>query len=495
MVKTGDRLRVRPGEKIPVDAEVLEGHSLIDESMVSGEPIPVEKSAGDMVVGATINGMGMLIIKAKRVLRETLLAQIIAQVAEAQRSRAPVQNIADRVSLFFVPAVLIVAVLAFIFWAIFGPAPSMSYALLNAVAVLIIACPCALGLATPMSIMVAMGRAAQAGILFKDADSIERLKSIDALVVDKTGTLTEGLPTLQEIIPFGAMSKRDILQKAASLASASEHPLSSAIVRKARGENLGSSAITNFKAIAGLGISAELDDQTISLGNRALLSQAGIAFKDQESLVANKESEGKTVLLMALGKNLLAALVIADSIKESTSLALKALQQEKIRVVMVTGDNERTAKSIARTLNLNEVHAGVMPAGKRAIILELKSQGFRVAMAGHGINDAPALAEADVGIAMGHGTDIAIKSAQVTLVKGDLMGIVRAKRLSDATMRNIKQNLGLAFIYNILGVPIAAGILYPCCGILLNPMIAALAMSLSSFSVILNALRLRYTKI
>lgn len=494
LLKSGDLMRVRPGEKIPVDAEIIEGHSLIDESMITGEALLVPKKSGDMVVGATINGMGPLVIRATKVGADALLAQIIAQVISSQRSRAPVQNITDKISAYFVPSVVAVAIIAGISWALWGPAPSMAYAVLNAVSVLIIACPCALGLATPMSIMVAMGRGAHLGILFKDAASIENLESIDTLVVDKTGTLSEGKARLLEIITH-TFNKNELLKKAASLSLLSEHPLSAALTRAAKEEDLTLEPAQDFVLKAGRGIMATLNNQAVALGNRALMAELNVDTEGSLALAQKREQEGSTVIFVAIEGKLAGLLVIADPIKPTTREAIIALQKEKIRIIMLTGDHEENARVMADKLNIGELKAQVLPTDKGNFIRQLQEQGAKVAMAGDGINDAPALAQANVGIAMGHGTEIAIKSAQVTLVKGDLVGILRARRLSRATMRNIKQNLAAAFVFNIIAVPIAAGVLYPCCGILLSPMLGALAMSLSSVAVIVNALRLRYVRV
>jgi Cu+-exporting ATPase len=490
-VRVGDRLRVRPGEKIPVDGVVVEGDSSVDESMVTGEPIPVEKHAGDRVIGATVNGTGSLIIEAERVGSETLLAQIVQMVAEAQRSRAPIQQLADVVSGYFVPAVILIAIITFIVWATFGPEPRMAYAIINAVAVLIIACPCALGLATPMSIMVAMGKGAQVGVLFKNAEAIEVLREIDTLVVDKTGTLTEGKPKLVTVAPAAESNEHDLLRFAASLERGSEHPLAEAIAAGAQERGVELVKAESFESITGKGIKGKVDGHSVSLGNRALLEELGI---DPGEIVARAEefrADGQTVVFVTVDGKAAGLLGIADPIKESTPEAIKQLHEQGIEIVMLTGDSRTTAQAVASKLNLDEVVAEVLPNQKAEIIKRFQSAGSKVAMAGDGINDAPALAQADVGIAMGTGTDVAMQSAGVTLVKGDLRGIIRAIRLSRATMRNIKQNLFFAFVYNSIGVPVAAGVLYPFFGILLNPMIAAAAMSFSSVSVIANALRLR----
>lgn len=494
-VQIGDKIRVRPGEKVPVDGVILEGQSSIDESMITGEPIPVEKRAGDKVIGATINGTGSLIIEAKRVGSETLLSQIIHMVAEAQRSRAPIQKLADQISAYFVPVVIVSAVISFVIWALIGPEPRMAYAIINAVAVLIIACPCALGLATPLSIMVATGKGAMIGVLFKNAEAVEILRKIDTLVVDKTGTLTLGKPKLMILKSITALSVDDLLKYVASLEAGSEHPLAAAIVESAKEKSLKLEKIENFVSITGKGVQGKIGTQGIALGNQKLMEDIGVSVLELETDVNQLRSEGQTVMYVALNGQLVGFIGVADPIKETTPEAINALHEDHIRIVMMTGDNQTTAVAVAKKLGIDDVIAGVLPEQKAQKIKELQAQGFRVAMAGDGINDAPALAQALVGIAMGTGTDVAMESAGVTLVKGDLRGIVRARRLSRATMRNIKQNLFFAFIYNALGIPIAAGALYPIFGILLSPIIAATAMSLSSVSVITNALRLNRTKI
>ncbi len=494
-VQVEDRLRVRPGEKIPVDGVVVEGASSVDESMVTGEPIPVEKTAGDKVIGATVNGTGSLIIRAERVGSETLLSQIVQMVAEAQRSRAPIQKLADRVSAYFVPAVIVIAIITFIVWAIIGPDPRLAYALINSVAVLIIACPCALGLATPMSIMVAMGKGAQVGVLFKNAEAIEVLREVDTLVVDKTGTLTQGKPKLVTVTPAPEVNENDLLRFAASLERGSEHPLAAAIVAGALERGMDLVNAQRFESITGKGVSGEVDGHKISLGNRSLLEELRIDPGDLSAKAEQYRTDGQTVMFVSIDGKIAGLVGVADPIKESTPEAVRQLHEDRIRVVMITGDSTTTAKAVAAKLDIDEVIAEVLPNQKAEIVKRYQSQGRRVAMAGDGINDAPALAQADVGIAMGTGTDVAIASAGVTLVKGDLRGIVRARRLSRATMGNIKQNLFFAFIYNALGVPIAAGVLYPFIGLLLNPMIAAAAMSFSSVSVIGNALRLRRSQL
>lgn len=490
-VQVGDILRVRPGEKLPVDGSVVEGTSSIDESMISGEPIPVEKRPGDPVIGATINGTGSLIIRAERVGSETLLSQIVQMVAEAQRSRAPIQKLADQVSAYFVPAVIVVAIVTFIVWGIVGPEPRLAYALINAVAVLIIACPCALGLATPMSIMVAMGEGAHAGVLFKNAEAIEVLRDVDTLVVDKTGTLTEGKPKLVTVAPVAGMNEPELLRNAASLEKGSEHPLAAAIVSGAQERGVEVANAEIFESVTGQGVKGQVDGHTVVLGNRSLLDDLKIDASGLADQAEKFRAGGQTVMFVVIDGNLAGLIGVADPIKAGTAEAIKKLHEERIRIVMMTGDSQTTANAVATKLNIDEVEAEVLPNQKAEIVKRFQTEGHKVAMAGDGINDAPALAQADVGIAMGTGTDVAIASADVTLVKGDLRGIVRARRLSQATMSNIKQNLFFAFIYNVLGVPIAAGVLYPFTGLLLSPMIAAAAMSFSSVSVIANALRLR----
>ena len=490
-VQVGDKLRVRPGEKLPVDGVVVEGTSSVDESMISGEPIPVEKRPGDPVIGATINGTGSLIIRAERVGSETLLSQIVQMVAEAQRSRAPIQKLADRVSAYFVPAVIVIAIVTFIVWAIVGPEPRFAYALINAVAVLIIACPCALGLATPMSIMVAMGKGAQAGVLFKNAEAIEVLRDVDTLVVDKTGTLTEGKPKLVTVVPVAGMNEPELLRLAASLEKASEHPLAAAIVSGAQERGVEVVNAEIFESITGKGVKGQVDGFSVALGNRSLLDDLKIDARELADQAEKFRADGQTVMFVVIDGKAAGLIGVADPIKAGTPEAIKQLHEERIRIIMITGDSQTTANAVATRLNIDEVVAEVLPNQKAEIVKRFQTEGHKVAMAGDGINDAPALAQADVGIAMGTGTDVAIASADVTLVKGDLRGIVRARRLSRATMSNIKQNLFFAFIYNVLGVPIAAGVLYPFTGLLLSPMIAAAAMSFSSVSVIGNALRLR----
>jgi Cu+-exporting ATPase len=494
-VMKGDRLRVRPGEKIPVDGVVLEGLSSVDESMISGEPIPVEKRAGDKLIGATVNGTGSLIMEAQKVGAETVLSQIVRMVAEAQRSRAPIQKLADVVAGYFVPTVIAIALIAFVIWYFFGPEPRLAHALIAAVSVLIIACPCALGLATPMSIMVAAGKGATMGVLFKNAEAIETLRKVTTLVVDKTGTLTEGKPKLIEVVAAPGIDKNRVLLLAASLEKGSEHPLAAAIVQGAVNQGLHLSEAKNFASHTGKGVSGEVDGQPVLLGNGTLLEE----FKVDAGSLAEKaqamRSGGQTVMFVGIAGKIGGLLAVADPIKKTTPEAIQQLHAEGIRIVMLTGDNKVTAEAVAKKLNLDEVVAEVLPDQKAAAVKKFQQGGHIVAMAGDGINDAPALAQAQVGIAIGTGTDVAMESAGVTLVKGDLTGIVRARRLSLATMANIKQNLFFAFIYNALGVPLAAGILYPNFGILLSPIIAAAAMSLSSVSVVGNALRLRGVKI
>jgi Cu+-exporting ATPase len=494
-VERGDRLRVRPGDSIPVDGVVVEGHSSVDESMVTGEPIPIEKTVGAAVIGGTINGTGGLIMEAEKVGRDTMLARIFQMVAEAQRSRAPIQRLADSVAGYFVPVVIIVAILAFTVWAFLGPPPALAYALLAAVSVLIIACPCALGLATPMSIMVGIGRGAQAGVLIKNAEALERFEKVDTLVVDKTGTLTQGKPQLREVVSLGEEDENELLALAASLERASEHPLAEAIVAGARARNVALADPSGFQSITGKGVMARVRDREVVLGNASLMADRGIDTSGLDQSAEALRREGATAMFVAVDGRAAGLVAVADPIKETTPSALQALKAEGIRVVMLTGDNRTTAEAVARKLGIEDVEADVLPDHKNEVVRRLREQGRVVAMAGDGVNDAPALAQADIGIAMGSGTDVAIESAGVTLVKGDLNGIVRARRLSRATMRNIRQNLFFAFVYNSLGVPIAAGVLYPLFGMLLSPMIAAAAMSLSSVSVVGNALRLRKTRI
>ncbi len=494
-IKIGDKLRVRPGEKVPIDGIVVEGSSSVDESMITGEPIPVEKTEGEKVIGATVNSTGSLIIKAEKIGSDTLLSQIVQMVADAQRSKAPIQKLADQVAGYFVPAVILVAVIAFIVWATVGPDPKLAHALINAVAVLIIACPCALGLATPMSIMVATGRGASLGVLFKNAEAIETLRKVDLLVVDKTGTLTVGKPTLMKVHSEAPWNDDEVLRYAASLEKGSEHPLADAIVKGAEKIELQLSKAEDFESITGKGVIGVVESKSIALGNMSLFESLSI---DISMLLAQANSlrhEGQTVMYVAVNNQAAGLIGVADPIKETSHAAIKLLHEENIKVVMLTGDSKATADVVAKQLEIDEVIAEVLPHQKAEAVKRFQVQGYFVAMAGDGINDAPALAQAEVGIAMGTGTDVAMESAGVTLIKGDIRGIVRARQLSRSTLANIKQNLFLAFIYNTLGVPVAAGVLYPFFGLLLSPMIAAAAMSLSSLSVILNALRLKKSKL
>jgi Cu+-exporting ATPase len=490
-VQRGDRLRVRPGGGVPVDGVVLEGRSAVDESMVTGESMPVEKAPGDKLIGATVNGTGSLVMHAERVGSETMLAQIVHMVAEAQRSRAPIQRLADVVSAWFVPAVLVAAVIAFVVWAIWGPAPSATYALIAAVSVLIIACPCALGLATPMSIMVGVGRGATMGVLIKNAEALERFEKVDTLVVDKTGTLTEGKPRVIAVAAADGFDDNAILSLAAGLERSSEHPLAAAIVAAARGRNLSEQPVTEFRSLTGKGVEGRVGSRRVALGNKALLAELGLAAGDLEAKAEELRRDGATALFAAIDGRPAGVIAVADPIKATTAAALDSLRRSGIHIVMLTGDNRTTAEAVASKLGIQDVRAEVLPDEKHRTVGALREQGRVVAMAGDGVNDAPALAAADIGIAMGTGTDVAMQSAGVTLVKGDLAGIARAGALSRATMRNIRQNLFLAFVYNAAGIPIAAGVLYPAFGWLLSPIIAAAAMSLSSVSVIGNALRLR----
>jgi len=491
VVRVGDRLRIRPGEKVPVDGVVLEGTSAVDESMVTGEPIPVEKHQGDRVVGATINGTGTLVIRAEKVGADTLLARIVAMVAEAQRSRAPIQRLADVVAGYFVPTVVAIAIATFVVWAVVGPEPRLAHALVNAVSVLIIACPCALGLATPLSIMVATGKGATMGMLFRNAEAIEVLRTVDTLVVDKTGTLTEGRPRLVGVVPIAGDDEATLLRAAASLERGSEHPLAEAIVKGAQERGAVFADVRDFASVTGKGVTGMVDGRRVALGNRALMTDLGVTLGAHGDRAEALRAEGQTVMFVAIDGALAGLLGVADPIKSSTPDAIRALHADGMRIVMLTGDSQTTAEAVARTLQIDAIMAEVLPAQKVEVVKRLQAEGRFVAMAGDGINDAPALAQAHVGIAMGTGTDVAMESAAVTLVKGDLRGIARARALSRATMRNIQQNLFFAFVYNAGGVPVAAGVLYPFVGLLLSPMIAAAAMSFSSVSVIGNALRLR----
>ncbi|MBZ9760426.1 cadmium-translocating P-type ATPase [Mesorhizobium sp. CA8] len=492
-VKSGDRLRVRPGDAVPVDGIVLEGRSAIDESMITGEPLPIEKTEGDALTGGTLNKNGSLVMRAEKVGAETTLSRIVELVAKAQRSRAPIQGLADRVSFYFVPAVVLVAVIAFIAWALFGPEPSLIFAIVSAVSVLIIACPCALGLATPMSIMTATGRGAHAGVLIKEAAALERFAAVDTLIVDKTGTLTEGKPRLTDVVAADGIDENELLGLAAALEKGSEHPLAEAIVEGAAARGLKLADAVGFEAVTGKGVSGMVSGRKVALGNAAMMADLGVQTPaaDAEAL----QADGKTAMFVAVGGSFAGIVAVADPVKATTAETIKALHDKGLKIIMATGDNKRTAKAIAGRLGIDEVRAGLLPDEKGALIEELRAKGAVVAMAGDGVNDAPALAAADVGIAMGTGADVAVESAGITLVKGDLNGIVRARTLAQATIRNIRQNLFFAFLYNVLGVPVAAGVLYPLTGTLLSPMIAAAAMSLSSVSVIANALRLRTLKL
>jgi Cu+-exporting ATPase len=509
-VSPGDVLRIRPGEKVPVDGEVVEGDSSVDESMVTGEPIPVEKTAGTHVIGATVNGTGGLLMRAEKVGADTLLAQIVQMVAEAQRSRAPIQKLVDIVAGYFVPAVVLVAIVTFVVWGGLGPEPRLAHAVINAVAVLIIACPCALGLATPMSIMVGTGRGATMGVLFKNAEALEVMRKVDTLVVDKTGTLTEGHPELVSVSAANGFAEDEIVRLAAAIEKSSEHPLAAAIVRAAQGRanaagdrmsgaagaesrGLALASAEDFQSVTGKGVTGKVDGRAVALGNISLLEDAGIDAGELAGLADAQRAEGQTVMFLAVDGRAAGIIGVADPIKATTAEAIRFLHEEGIQIVMLTGDSRKTAEAVAGKLGIDRVQAEVLPDQKAAVVKQLQAEGRIVAMAGDGINDAPALAQAQVGIAMGTGTDVAMESAGVTLVKGDLRGIVRARRLSRATMANIRQNLFFAFIYNSLGVPVAAGVLYPAFGLLLSPMIAAAAMSFSSVSVITNALRLRRT--
>jgi Cu+-exporting ATPase len=494
-IERGDRLRVRPGERVPVDGIVVEGASFVDESLVTGEPMPAYKGHGDLVTGGSVNGEGSFVMEAQRVGNETLVAQIVRMVSEAQRSRAPIQSLADTVASYFVPAVVLASAATFAIWMVAGPEPRFAHALINAVAVLIIACPCALGLATPMSIMVGIGRGATAGVLIKNAESIEAMEKVDTLVVDKTGTLTEGKPRLASIKTLPGWTENDLLRLAAAVEISSEHPLGQAIVAAARDRGIDFSAAHNFKSTAGQGVAGDVNGRNIALGNEALLREIGVESATMIEAADTLRNDGQTVIFLAIDQAPAGLLGVADPIKDSTPEAVRSLHQDGIRIVMLTGDNRLTAQSVAAKLGIDEVRAGLLPQDKVEAVKRLESEGRIVAMAGDGVNDAPALAAATVGIAMGTGTDVAIESAGITLLKGDLRGILRARKLSQATMRNIRENLFFAFVYNSLGIPIAAGALYPAFGLLLSPIIAGAAMSFSSVSVIANALRLRRTKL
>ena len=495
-LQVGDVLRVRPGEKIPADGEIVEGHSSVDQSMITGEPVPVEKAAGDKVTGATVNGTGMLLMRATRVGRDTMLSQIVRMVAEAQRSRAPIQKLADQVSGWFVPVVVLISIVTFIVWALVGPEPRLSHALVNSIAVLIIACPCALGLATPMSIMVGTGRGAEVGVLVKNAEALEQMEKIDTLVIDKTGTLTLGKPKLVEVKPSHGFGEAEVLRLAAALERGSEHPLATAIVEGAAERGVDLPPTSDFSSHTGKGVSGTVESWNVALGNKVLLGELDVDPSSLETDADRYRANGQGVMFLAIDGKLAGLLVVADPIKDSAARAIQTLRLDGTGLVMMTGDNRRTAEAVARKVGgIDEVMADVLPEQKQAKVEELRKQGRRVAMAGDGINDAPALAAADVGIAMGTGTDVAMESAAVTLVRGDLNGIVRARRLSRAVMRNIRENLFFSFVYNAAGVPIAAGVLYPAFGILLSPIIAGAAMALSSVSVIANSLRLNGLKL
>ena len=494
-VKAGDRLRVRPGDSVPVDGSVVEGRSSVDESMITGEPVPVEKTEGDSVTGGTLNKNGSLVIKAEKVGADTVLSQIVELVAKAQRSRAPIQGLADRVAYYFVPAVVLVALAAFVVWALFGPEPSMIFAIVSAVSVLIIACPCALGLATPMSIMTATGRGAHAGVLIKDAEALERFAGVDTLIVDKTGTLTEGRPVLTDVVTAKGFAEDELLALAAALEKGSEHPLAEAIVEGAKERSVKLPDASDFEAVTGKGVKGMVAGKHVALGNAAMLDDIKVDAASLSGKADTLRAEGKTAMFVAVDGKLAGIVAVADPIKQTTAEAIRALHESGLKIIMATGDNERTARAVASQLGIDEVRADILPEGKKALVDELRAKGAKIAMAGDGVNDAPALAAADVGIAMGTGADVAVESAGITLVKVDLNGIVRARTLAQATIRNIKQNLFFAFVYNALGVPVAAGVLYPIFGMLLSPMLAAAAMSLSSVSVIANALRLRTLKL
>jgi P-type Cu+ transporter len=494
-VQVGNRLRVRPGDAVPVDGVVLEGESAIDESMVTGESMPVEKESGAKLIGGTINGTGALVMRADKVGADTLLSRIVHMVAEAQRSRAPIQRLADAVSAWFVPAVIAAAVIAFVAWMIWGPPPAFAYALVAAVSVLIIACPCALGLATPMSIMVGIGKGATAGVLIKNAEALERFEKIETLVVDKTGTLTEGKPRVVAVVPAEGFDETTVLSLGASLERSSEHPLAAAIVASAKERGVAMPEVADFASVTGKGVTGRVDGRQVAVGNSKLLADLHVASADLEARADELRRDGATVMFIVVDGRSAGLIAVADPIKATTPAALASLRSEGIRIVMLTGDNRTTAQAVAAKLGITEVEAEVLPDQKHAIVRRLRGEGRAVAMAGDGVNDAPALAEADVGVAMGTGTEVAMQSAGVTLVKGDLAGIARARTLSRATMRNIRQNLVLAFLYNVLGIPLAAGVLYPAFGLLLSPIVAAAAMSFSSVSVIANSLRLRFARL
>jgi Cu+-exporting ATPase len=494
-VKIGDRLRVRPGDSVPVDGVVIEGHSAVDESMVTGESMPVEKEQGTKVIAGTINGTGGLIMRAEKVGSDTMLARIVHMVAEAQRTRAPIQRLADIVSAWFVPAVILVAVVAFILWMIWGPPPAFAYALVAAVSVVIIACPCALGLATPMSIMVGVGKGATAGVLIKNAEALERFEKIDTLVADKTGTLTEGKPRVVAVVPAQGFDETTVLSLGASLEKSSEHPLAAAIVAAAKQQTVATKDVSDFTSVTGKGVMGVVDGRKLAVGNAKLLQGIGAAGSSLEARANELRRDGATTMFVAVDGRLAGIIAVADPIKATTPAALESLKANGVRIVMLTGDNRTTAQAVASKLGITDIEAEVLPEQKNAVVRRLRNEGRIVAMAGDGVNDAPALAEADVGVAMGTGTDVAMQSAGVTLVKGDLAGIARARALSRATMRNIRQNLVLAFVYNVLGIPLAAGVLYPAFGLLLSPIVAAAAMSFSSVSVIANSLRLRFARL
>lgn len=494
-VQAGDKLRIRPGDSVPVDGIVVEGRSSVDEAMITGEPVPVEKTEGDKVIGGTVNKNGSLVMQAEKIGAETMLSQIVDMVAKAQRSRAPIQGLADRISFYFVPMVIVIAILSFIGWALWGPEPSMIYAIVAAVSVLIIACPCALGLATPMSIMTATGRGAQAGVLIKDAEALERMAKVDTLIVDKTGTLTEGRPKLTDVVAVSGIDDNTLLQLAASLEKGSEHPLAEAIVAGAEAKGLKTDNVDAFEAITGKGVAGTVKGRAVALGNPAMMQDMGLDITSIQAQADTLRAEGKTAMFVAVDNKLAGLVAVADPIKETAAEAIRTLHARGLKIIMATGDNERTARAVAAKLGLDDVRADVLPEDKKALVDELHKQGKKVAMAGDGVNDAPALAAADVGIAMGTGADVAVESAGITLLKGDLTGIARAHHLAEATIRNIKENLFFAFVYNALGIPVAAGLLYPFTGTLLSPMIAAAAMSLSSVSVIANSLRLRALKL